>query len=112
MIPEFVRAIREISPRAFLMENVPGLMVGDRRKYLQEIIRDHRRHGLPDDCQYISMPPNMAFLRIGEGCSSSGFLGPSMFFRLNHTGRAALIHSFQPARCYRPSHSVSRILPG
>jgi DNA (cytosine-5)-methyltransferase 1 len=39
MIPEFVRAVCEISPRAFLMENVPGLMVGDRRKYLREIIR-------------------------------------------------------------------------
>ena len=39
MIPEFVRTIREISPRAVLMENVPGLMVGDRRNYLREIIR-------------------------------------------------------------------------
>ena len=40
MIPEFVRAIREIAPRAFLMENVPGLMVGERRNYLRETMRE------------------------------------------------------------------------
>jgi DNA (cytosine-5)-methyltransferase 1 len=40
MIPEFLRAIREISPQAFIMENVPGLMVGERRQYVREIIRN------------------------------------------------------------------------
>ena len=38
MIPEFVRAVREIAPRAFMMENVPGLMVGERRRYLREVV--------------------------------------------------------------------------
>ncbi len=39
MIPEFVRAVREISPKAFIMENVPGLMVGERRQYLRETVK-------------------------------------------------------------------------
>lgn len=32
-IPEFLRAVAEARPRAFLMENVPGLAAGDRRPY-------------------------------------------------------------------------------
>lgn len=38
MIPEFIRVVREVRPPAFLMENVPGLVVGDRRKYLANVI--------------------------------------------------------------------------
>ena len=45
MLPEFVRAVREISPKAFIMENVPGLMVGDRRQYLREIVRNFEEMG-------------------------------------------------------------------
>ena len=45
MVPEFVRAVREISPAAFMMENVPGLMVGDRRQYLREIVKSFDEMG-------------------------------------------------------------------
>jgi len=45
MIPEYLRALSEIRPIAFLMENVPGLAVGDRRHYLNEVIEAMRRLG-------------------------------------------------------------------
>lgn len=38
MIPEFLRAVNEVRPQAVLMENVPGLVSGDRLKYLSEVI--------------------------------------------------------------------------
>jgi DNA (cytosine-5)-methyltransferase 1 len=38
MIPEFIRVVREVRPRAFLMENVPGLAVEERRAYLLRIL--------------------------------------------------------------------------
>lgn len=40
MIPYFIQAVREIQPVAFLMENVPGLVAGDRLSYLARVIRD------------------------------------------------------------------------
>lgn len=40
MIPEFVRAVQEVRPEAFVMENVPGLVAGDRMKYLSEVIHE------------------------------------------------------------------------
>jgi DNA (cytosine-5)-methyltransferase 1 len=39
MIPEFVRAVREVVPRAFLMENVPGLLAADRMDYFSGVIQ-------------------------------------------------------------------------
>lgn len=38
MIPEFLRVVEEVQPPAFLMENVPGLVAGDRFKYLSGVI--------------------------------------------------------------------------
>ncbi|MFD2787304.1 DNA cytosine methyltransferase [Hymenobacter rubripertinctus] len=38
MIPTFVEAVRVVAPRAFLMENVNGLTVGDRRLYLDSVL--------------------------------------------------------------------------
>lgn len=40
MIPEFVRAVKEVSPRAFVMENVPALTTKKFEKYLQENVFD------------------------------------------------------------------------
>lgn len=40
MIPQFVRAVREARPRAFLMENVPGLTTPRHRDYLRSVIVD------------------------------------------------------------------------
>ncbi len=40
MIPAFVEAIRAVQPVAFLMENVPGLVVGDRRRYLRSVLKE------------------------------------------------------------------------
>jgi DNA (cytosine-5)-methyltransferase 1 len=38
MIPAFIDAVRVVGPEAFLMENVPGLAVGDRLGYLREVL--------------------------------------------------------------------------
>lgn len=38
MIPEFVRCLREIQPEAFIMENVPGLMLKRTRPYFDSMI--------------------------------------------------------------------------
>lgn len=39
MIPEFIRAVKEVSPKAFLMENVAGLYSARHRAYLQTAIQ-------------------------------------------------------------------------
>lgn len=44
-IPEFVRAVREIGPRAFLMENVAGLASPRHRPYLQFVLEQLRALG-------------------------------------------------------------------
>lgn len=44
-IPAFIRAVEEIRPRAFLMENVPGLAVGSARKVLEQAIAAMRALG-------------------------------------------------------------------
>jgi DNA (cytosine-5)-methyltransferase 1 len=38
MIPQFIRVVGEVRPEAFLMENVPGLVVGNRMKYLGRVL--------------------------------------------------------------------------
>ena len=39
MIPQFIRVVENVKPDAFLMENVPGLVAGDRMTYLSKVIR-------------------------------------------------------------------------
>lgn len=39
MVPEFIRAVIETAPRAFVMENVPGLMTQKYAAYCAEVIR-------------------------------------------------------------------------
>ena len=38
MIPEFVRCLEEVQPEAFLMENVPGLTIGNRKNYFSSLL--------------------------------------------------------------------------
>ncbi len=38
MLPQFVRAVREARPRAFIMENVAGLLAPRNREYLDEVL--------------------------------------------------------------------------
>lgn len=38
MIPEFARAVNEIMPRAFIMENVAGLLAPRNREYMHEVL--------------------------------------------------------------------------
>lgn len=45
MVPEFVRAVRDIQPRAFLMENVNGLTTSRFKPYLDQKLADLRDLG-------------------------------------------------------------------
>ena len=45
MIPTFIEAVRNVAPRAFLMENVNGLTVGERRIYLESVLAQLRGLG-------------------------------------------------------------------
>ncbi len=45
MIPWFIKAVRDIEPVAFLMENVPGLTVGERLSYLNKVLGEFRSLG-------------------------------------------------------------------
>ncbi|MEQ5817680.1 DNA cytosine methyltransferase [Marinobacter sp. NFXS11] len=38
MVPEFIRAVTQVQPEAFVMENVPGLATGACRAYLTEVM--------------------------------------------------------------------------
>jgi DNA (cytosine-5)-methyltransferase 1 len=38
MIPEFIRVVGQVQPKAFLMENVPGLALADRLDYLSQVL--------------------------------------------------------------------------
>jgi DNA (cytosine-5)-methyltransferase 1 len=40
MIPAFIKGVRQVAPQAFLMENVPGLVAGDRMAYLSRIVEE------------------------------------------------------------------------
>lgn len=52
MIPEFARAVNEVMPRAFIMENVAGLLAPRNSEYLAEVL------GLFDS-QYTILPPRI-----------------------------------------------------
>lgn len=45
MVPEFIRAVREIRPRAFLMENVSGLQTEKHQHYVHWIIQQFKALG-------------------------------------------------------------------
>ncbi|HEY9874510.1 MAG TPA: DNA cytosine methyltransferase [Candidatus Obscuribacterales bacterium] len=39
LVPEFIRAVREIRPKAFLMENVPGLQTEKHQHYAKSVVQ-------------------------------------------------------------------------
>lgn len=45
MLPQYVRAIRALRPKAFLLENVPGLATGQRAEYLNMVLDELRGLG-------------------------------------------------------------------
>ena len=54
MFPEFIRALEEVQPAAFLAENVPGLATANRVKYLGELIHAFERVGYNVAWQVVS----------------------------------------------------------
>jgi DNA (cytosine-5)-methyltransferase 1 len=45
MVPSYIDVLRVVQPEAFLMENVPGLVVGDRREYLRTVLDEFESLG-------------------------------------------------------------------
>lgn len=45
MIPEFIRCLNEVQPEAFIMENVPGLMLKKSRAYFMSVLQKLRQCG-------------------------------------------------------------------
>jgi DNA (cytosine-5)-methyltransferase 1 len=45
MVPEFIRAVKEIRPKAFLMENVPGLQTAKHLYYSQWVLCQFKKLG-------------------------------------------------------------------
>lgn len=45
LLKEFVRLVLELKPRYFLMENVAGLMIGDHRQLLDEVVELNEESG-------------------------------------------------------------------
>ena len=45
MVPSFIAVLRSVQPEAFLMENVPGLAVGERRAYLRSVLDEFESMG-------------------------------------------------------------------
>lgn len=56
MMPWFVKALGEIQPHAFLMENVPGLATGGRERYLWRLINEFRSLGYKVSWRVLSAP--------------------------------------------------------
>lgn len=54
MIPEFIRAVGEVRPKAFLMENVPGLITGSRATYFLNAIRSFESLGYAVSWQVVN----------------------------------------------------------
>lgn len=54
MVPEFLRAVREIQPKAFLMENVPGLLTQKHKPYLHELIFSFQKLGYSLDFKLLN----------------------------------------------------------
>jgi DNA (cytosine-5)-methyltransferase 1 len=53
LLPEFLRAIREVRPPLFLMENVEGLNQTTRRGYLRAFLREVMSQGYWASCQVL-----------------------------------------------------------
>jgi DNA (cytosine-5)-methyltransferase 1 len=55
LVMEYLRIVREIQPRAFVFENVPGLTVGDHRTFLDELVAEFRKLGyrMPTEWQVL-----------------------------------------------------------
>ncbi len=45
LVDQFVRLVSEVKPRAFVMENVPGMLAGDTRRVLDRAISDFEKAG-------------------------------------------------------------------
>ena len=41
LVFEYVRLIKEIKPKYFIFENVPGIASGKHQKFLEELLLDH-----------------------------------------------------------------------
>ncbi len=52
LVFHFLRLILELQPKYFLFENVPGLTVGEHRKFLLEVIEEFEKNGYRVEANY------------------------------------------------------------
>ncbi len=70
MIPGFIRCLNEFNPKAFIMENVPGLVLRRTRPYFESVIFRLAECGYRPLGQSSTLQITV-FLRRGDGCSCS-----------------------------------------
>lgn len=54
MIPAFLKALKEVRPTAFIMENVPGLVAADRFEYFLAVLKETEALGFQTTWQIIN----------------------------------------------------------
>jgi DNA (cytosine-5)-methyltransferase 1 len=83
MIPQFIRVVGEVKPDAFLMENVPGLVAGDRMKYLTKVIYQFEDLGFSvnwqvmNACDYGVPQKRRRLFVVGMRCGTFQFPEPT-----------------------------------
>lgn len=89
MVPQFVRAISEAQPRAFLLENVPGLLTVRNLAYVQRTVAQLKVWATPSYTRSC-WPRTLAWRRTASGSFSSarGRASALCFRRQPTAGRA------------------------
>lgn len=100
MVPEFIRAVSQIKPKAFLMENVAGLMTSRHKNYTDNIIKSFKKLGYIVSvkilCAYDFGVPQRRNRVFFVGTQKEGFVFPAPSHGPNRphpyvTARAALV---------------------
>lgn len=95
MIPEFVRCVKEIEPKAFVIENVSGLTSAKFKKYLSETIfrpleKDYSIELFTLNAAGFGVPQirkRVVFVGIRKGSSSNKYIKPKESFDYSHLKR-------------------------
>jgi DNA (cytosine-5)-methyltransferase 1 len=100
-VPEFLRVVKEVQPEAFLMENVGGLVTGQRRVYFEGLIRDLASLGFQTTWSIV----NAADYGVPQKRRRLFILGT----RLGHFAFPAPSHGASSKRPWRASGTIIRV---
>ncbi|MFC1771188.1 DNA cytosine methyltransferase [Candidatus Margulisiibacteriota bacterium] len=106
MVPEFVRAIKEISPKAFLMENVPGLNTSKFKDYLDKtlylpLIQEYEIHKFFIDAASFGVPQvrkRLVFIGISKKVQCNKYTPPTPTHSYSHFSDKQLMLLDLPSR--------------